>query len=512
MDKKYKHTITFRMVQRKSKKADPTRESPIFADISFGSKRFRYYSGYRIAQTKWDGDAHRVKRNSMNKDGESASDINRHLDRIKVAIDNVFTQFALKQEEITPIALNEELKNMFKESVTARQTVEEVYQAFIDQRKKELKENAETATLTRGSLKKHITMLNHVKGFQKGLYFEDITDEWLSKFELYMIRKNLSNNYVSKSITDLKSFLNWAYRKGHNHNLLFREYKTRFKDETKSDDTINLYALTDEEIAAIRDFPTNRKAIDRTRDMFIFACYTGMRFSELITLRWSNIIGDIIDIVAPKTNKRQRFALPQEAQRVLKKYPRRPDQEDPTVFPTISNQKYNHNLKEVGRLGGLTKDWITERQVGRKKTRETKPKYELLTSHVARRTFVTMCLRRGMTDADIRSVTGHSATKVMLKYAKLDDDAKRKKMDILNDGEVRTLRTIFDCDVTAKELKALGLPKEEQYFAKYEGDTVSANAHLALLFNLRGNTLKRAEYLKLLPVDKLSEVLDLIIS
>ena len=89
------------------------------------------------------------------------------------------------------------------------------------------------------------------------------------------------------------------------------------------------------------------------------------------------------------------------------KYPKAPDEDDPRAFPTISNQKYNSHLKEVGKLAGMTGDWIPEKQRGRTKTREVCPKYKLLTSHVARRTFVTMCLSKGMSPEDIRAVSGH---------------------------------------------------------------------------------------------------------
>ena len=96
---------------------------------------------------------------------------------------------------------------------------------------------------------------------------------------------------------DIKTFFNWATKRGFNKNMAYQSYSQRFSDETKSDSTINLYALSEEELAAIQTFPTSRKAIDRVRDIFVFACYTGLRFSDVIALRWSNINGDILDIV-----------------------------------------------------------------------------------------------------------------------------------------------------------------------------------------------------------------------
>ncbi len=224
----------------------------------------------------------------------------------------------------------------------------------------------------------------------------------------------------------------------------------------------------------------------------------------------SNINGDIFDVVAKKTNHRPRFALANEALRMLAKYPKASDEEDPRIFPTISNQKYNAHLKEVGKLAGMTGDWITEKQSGRTKTREVRPKYELLTSYVARRTFVTMCLRKGMSPEDIRAVTGHTTADMMMKYVKFDDESKREKMSILNENAQSGVETVFDHAITDDERIRLGLPTSDAYFEIFEGDTASVNAHLTVLAHIRGNLEARAEYIKRLPADKLNEVLEII--
>ena len=93
----------------------------------------------------------------------------------------------------------------------------------------------------------------------------------------------------------------------------------------------------------------------------------------------------------------------------------------------ISNQKFNSHLKEVGKLAGMTGDWIIETQNGRSRTRTTVKKYEALASHCARRTFTTLCLRKGMSPEDIRAVTGHTTANMMMKYVKFDDESKREE-------------------------------------------------------------------------------------
>ncbi len=128
------------------------------------------------------------------------------------------------------------------------------------------------------------------------MYFEDITDEILVKFELYLIGKGLSSSYTFKPMKGIKIFLNWATKRGFNRNTAYQSYTQRFHDETESDSTMNHFALTDEELEAVMLFPKNRPAIDCVRDN------KGQQFSEMSVLCWSNIDGDMLDIVVPKTN------------------------------------------------------------------------------------------------------------------------------------------------------------------------------------------------------------------
>lgn len=83
-------------------------------------------------------------------------------------------------------------------------------------------------------------------------------------------------------------------------------------------------------------------------------------------------------------------------------------------------------MKEVGKLAGLTGDWIIETQSGRERTRTTVKKYEVLASHCGRRTFTTLCLRKGMSPEDIRAVTGHTTAGMMMKYSPVDGLTIRK--------------------------------------------------------------------------------------
>lgn len=136
--------------------------------------------------------------------------------------------------------------------------------------------------------------------------------------------------------------------------------------------------------------------------------------------------------------------------------------------------------------------------------------YEILASHCGRRTFTTLCIRKGMSPEDIRAVTGHTTAGMMMKYVKFDDESKREKMNLLNNGESHRVETVFDHAITDDERMRIGVPTKDAYLEIFEGDTASVNAHLAVLAHMRGNLEARANYIKRFPADKLNEVLEII--
>ena len=167
---KYKHRVNFRLEKRKSNESG--KEIPINTDITFAGKRIWYYTGYRIAESKWDSQTRRVKRNSFNDDGNSATDINQRLVKIESAVNTVFDQLEFRGDEATPITVREELKRVLNEEKNTRMTVAEIYQLLIDKREKELKESPATAQWVKGTLTKHKTMLRHLAHFRPGLYLK----------------------------------------------------------------------------------------------------------------------------------------------------------------------------------------------------------------------------------------------------------------------------------------------------------------------------------------------------
>lgn len=473
---KYKFNVNFRLEKRKETNGDLI----INADITFCGKRIFYYTGYKIGESQWNKTAQQVKRNNFNKNGDSATDINNRLACIRIAVNRVFAN--LEHDEITPTpkSVRELLKQELNEERTTRLTIIECYNILISEREEEIRTMPNTAQWTKGTLTKHKTMVRHFAAFNPRLYFEDITEELLERFEIYLISKGLSNNYVYKSMKDIKTFFNWASKKGYNKNDSYKGYKQRFKDETKDESGVNLFALSESELAQIMALKTNRSAIDRTRDMFVFCCFTGLRYSDIAKLKWCDIVDDCIDVVSKKTHQHTTIPLNSNLKNILAKYENVGD--GYPIFPKISNQKYNEQLKELGKLAGLTGEWIRVTQCGNKINRESFPKYECLSSHVARRTFVTYALRCGWQPEAIRAITGHTTSKMMMNYVKMDKETKREymsKLDNIEIPQVEEIETIFDLNITKSECEKIGIPNKAEYLLQISNDKELAILHIA---------------------------------
>lgn len=499
--KKYKYGISFRLEKRRTNPKDknsklPTKNLPIRADITFSGLRFFYFTGYRIDLDSWDAKAGKVKRNNFNSKGESASEINTRLGRIEVAIDNVFNRLGVNKIPATIENVRDELKKELNEDTenVSRKTIIEYYQMLVDLREKELKESPNIAKWQLATLKKHKTMIRHIIGFRKQLYFEDMTEETLQKLEMYLVGKNLSNSYVHKSMKDIKTFLNWATKMGYNNSLTYQQYQQVFKGDL-SHNNANMFALTEDELKTLHQLDLSSSAsLDRTRDMFLFGCYSSLRYSDIHKLKWDDIVDGTINVISKKTNHFTRIEMNETLKNIVAKYPKI---EGHRIFPSISNQKYNEQLKKLGEIAGFNEEMMRVKKSGNHVDTEKIPKYKLLSSHVARRTFVTRALRMGWSPEMIKAVTGHTTSKMMMSYVKMDMNAKREFMSQLDISS--GVETVFDFEITDEERQLLGIPDKAAYLPVVSKDKSLGELHLAYLFKHRGDSLKSLDYALRLP-------------
>lgn len=132
---------------------------------------------------------------------------------------------------------------------------------------------------------------------------------------------------------------------------------------------------------------SNKQALERVRDIFLFQCFTGLRYSDVFNLRRSDIKGDHIEVTTVKTSDSLIIELNNHSKAILDKY-KDVAFEDDKVLPVITNQKMNDYLKELAEMAGIDEPVRQTYYKGNERIDDVTPKYALLGTHAGRRTFI----------------------------------------------------------------------------------------------------------------------------
>ena len=436
---------SFKLERRKDKKSGQVKKenSPILVDFKFDGQRVIYPIGYRIDDNKWSNETQRVKPNNFNKDLISASIINRRINRIEDKLPKIYADAIKLEIDITSKYLINELndylsteeniqKKVVVPSPNLLSNVNDILQLFIDT-------ECELNKWTEGTKKKFITFKRHLTDYNPNLTFNDITDEFLRKY-IDHLRKNLNfnNSTNAKFLKMFKWFLNWATKKDYNKNLSYKSFDYKFKGTTTGDYQKNIVFLTWEELQHFYNLKLSfNKILEETRDIYCFCCFTSLRYSDIENLKKSDIKRDnndnyYIELITVKTDEKLNIELNKYALAIWNKY-KDVKLKDNKAFPVISNQKYNKNLKEVALLAEFKDKETVITYSGNKRTVNTYEKWELITTHTARKTFIINALYLGIQPDIIRSWTGHKDHKTMEQYIKIVNEQKRLSMNKFNE-------------------------------------------------------------------------------
>jgi integrase len=164
--------------------------------------------------------------------------------------------------------------------------------------------------------------------------------------------------------------------------------------------------------------------LEHIRDVFCFACFTGQRFGDIKKLKRSDIFGNVWHLRVEKTKDILEIPLTKYALEILKRY-----SQEEKVLPVISHQKSNVYIKELCKLVGIEDIIKTNRYMGAERIESSNFKHELIGMHIARKTFVTISLEKGMRPELVMEITGHKDFKTMKKYIKITSQVKKTEMD-----------------------------------------------------------------------------------
>ena len=425
-----KRNIIFTLESRKKDGVLITENVPIRMRVNFASKRIEFTTGYRIDATKWDADKQRVKNGCSNKLKQSASEINASLLEYYTEIHSIFKRFEVEDIMPTPEQIKEAFNALHKPVSDEPKPKKEAllcdfFQVFDDF----VEDCGRQSNWTDSTFEKFAAVKNHLTNFREGLTFEFFDERGLNDYVGYLRDvKEMRNSTIGKQLSFLKWFLRWAFKKGVHQNNAYDSYKPKLKSTQKK-----IIFLTWDELNRLREFkiPSNKQALERVRDIFLFQCFTGLRYSDVFNLRRSDIKGDHIEVTTVKTSDSLIIELNKHSKAILDKY-KDVAFEDDKVLPVITNQKMNDYLKELAELAGIDEPVRQTYYRGNERIDEVTPKYALLGTHAGRRTFICNALALGIPPQVVMKWTGHSDYKAMKPYIDIADDIKANAMSKFN--------------------------------------------------------------------------------
>jgi site-specific recombinase XerD len=386
-------------------KPDRKDKRPIILTYLLNGKKFRFSTRLKTTEKAWDSQKQRIKRNA-----DSESTINYSLKEFIHVIELAEHNAKLGHYKLTLDTIRAKLL----EHVGKIDGVKDLFQVF-----EEYIEVAKS-TKTPNTVKGYTTCLQKLKEFNITkkyiLNFESIDSTFYEKFVQFLMNDcNLVNNSTGKYIKIMKSFMTYATDKGFNKSYDFKKFKVL-------EDDADIIYLTEEQLFKLYQLPNLPERLATVRDAFCLGCFTGLRFSDLSNLKLSNIKDGYIELKTIKTRDHLRIPLNNYAKAIIDKY-------EGKIPRMISNQKMNDYLKELGQLAEINEEILLTKYKGTLKIETIEPKYNFLTTHTARRTFVTLSLEKGMRPEIVMSITGHKDYSTFKKYIKLTESVKLAEMN-----------------------------------------------------------------------------------
>lgn len=378
------------------------------------NKRFIYSTGENINPKYWDSKSKFPISNGKNKP-KNYETLKTQLNRYSDLFIKTESLYKRIEEGFTSKILRAAFDEGFKKTAQGKNIFYDAYDQFTADKIK----GKEWSPAT---IKRYQNIKNILEKFEiekkYNLTFSKIDDSFHREFTSYCMDdlKHINNTY-SRNLGLFKTFMFWAKANKFTYNDAFIGFK-------KVDRVItNQIALTIEDLNKLLLHEFESKKLERVRDIFVFACVTGMRFGELSLITKSNVTDHYIVLKEDKdeTKEAREIPLTNISRYILTKY----DYE----LPLIANQKQNEYIKEVFQELEYTHKVQKVTTKGKENIKEDMNFYDRISTHTARRTFITMMKRQGKSDKLIASITGHNDMKTLNQYYQISEPEKKEAMD-----------------------------------------------------------------------------------
>ena len=389
-------------------------KAPIHFRIIINRKTKYIPTGYSVGEDEWDESNKKIKSNGLNKDHkETIARMNSQISKRYSEIQNDMIELKAKQKYVSLEMINEKIIGKTpKDFLSFADSVVERYR--IDNKP--------------GTYSRTASVIRKLKEYKSELKFEEITPLFLKEYEYYLKSKPKPNkiNTIHANIKFIRTIFNKAYE----IDLIDYSLNPFLRFKLKTEKT-KKECLTEEELEKFVNVETLQGTIlDLVKDMFIFSSNTGgIRISDMLQLQWRCFDGKNLNFTIKKTQCQISIRVPNRGLTILSKYQKLSEDKNDFIFGMLpkdillqsaelidnaissSTAKINKQLKLIASDAKITKN---------------------ISFHVARHTFATRALKKGIALEKVSKLLGHANIKETMVYLTITNSELDDAMELFN--------------------------------------------------------------------------------
>ncbi len=388
----------------------------IYLVVTIEGRQWKFASGVKIYPNQWDFDTQESLPGATAIDKSNNRIVSEHLAEMKA----IFEDF---KKRLCYLSL-EECVSWLRSSLNGKQDLPPLQ--WLKANILADKDIVNNPSLPNCTARQFVHDVEKLERFcqEKGIdlkQFSMIDTQFVNQYRQWLEKqtkadgKHLSRKYVNSLLTNLHSFLKRAVDNGKMPYSCFnRVIITKFKNKDYGNGDSAVF-LRDDEIIRIANVKCDSIVDEAVRDVFVVQCLTGQRISDMVNvwqLSENRCSIPVIEIVQQKTKAHVTFAIPFAMARdiIINKYN--------CNLPNVSRNTVNRRIKQIARMAGINDNILIKKHLcGDNEPRILmKHKWEGITSHTGRRSFVSNLAIRGWNYELIAKYTGHSCIRMVERY------------------------------------------------------------------------------------------------
>ena len=399
-----------------------------------GGKPVSFATGLSLLPGEWDAALGRAKGRSP-----EAAEANTLIAQWSQLVANIFSHY----DGLNIVPTAEQIRGAFARATSLddtattytpqsipQMTMIAAYTQFIIDRQKD--NSWSQGTVSTLQYFRHL-----LDAFRPDTPLEQVDESWMECFHQWLVGRKQQGVTVNGNLVKMRWFMKWARRKGLYHGTADQDYRPKVKGAGEK--TRAIVYLTRDELLKVEEYEFAEKNLSVAKDVFLFGCYTGLRFSDIFKLTRADCYNDHITFITLKTNHTLTVPLNDKAKSILDKYAGcSPNRQQKTMeinspaLPTPGKKTMNRYLHQIMQQIGIDAPTRHTYYVGAERFDEIMPKYELITTHTARHTFIVTAISLGIHPSVILSWTGHKNYEAMLPYIAIANETSKQSMQLFN--------------------------------------------------------------------------------